>query len=340
MAASFSGPDRCINPAVKRLTGVQPTGPLRDDLVPVRPVRQLAARIGLWSLVAVGFLGGVVGLLWPSPSLPGATAQDPADAVAGPDVGGFAELAVGAWLEADAAGAESVSGLFLEDPADLTSGATPIRVPRLTTVEMRPVDAGYWAVTVAADVVERDRAGAEFPATWYVEIGVVSDSGGLAAAGAPALVGAPSPVTAGWEVAEPTLRTVEPDDPVAATVQAFLDALLAGGGDVARYAAPDVDVAAPDPVPFVEVQLRRLGVAEQPGGGLRARAEATGTTAAGGQRTVSYEIELVQRGGRWEIASLSGAPALEPTDGDRGPPSTVDAPAEPSSTSIAPTPGA
>jgi len=101
---------------------------VRDNLVPVRPVGQLAARVGLWSLVTVGFLGGVVGLLRPSPSVPPATAQDPADAVAGPDVAGFAELAVGAWLEAGAGEAESVSGLFLEDPADLTSSIVPIRV--------------------------------------------------------------------------------------------------------------------------------------------------------------------------------------------------------------------
>jgi Conjugative transposon protein TcpC len=312
---------------------------VRDDLVPVRPLGQLAARIGLWSLVALGFVGGVVGLLRPSPSLPSATAQDPGDAVAGPDVVGFAELAVGAWLEAGVGEAESVSGLFLEDPADLTSGAAATRVRRLTTVRVRRVDMGYWAVTVAAHVVERDRDGAEFPATWFVEIGVVSDDGGLGAAGTPALVGAPSPVPQGWEVAGPTPGTVEPDDPLAATVQGFLGALLTGGGDVARYAAPGVDVAAPDPVPFVEVHLRRLGVAGQPSGGLRARAEATGTTAAGAQRTVSYQIELVERGGRWEITSLSGAPTLEST-GDASPPSTVDPPAEPSSTSIAANPGA
>jgi Conjugative transposon protein TcpC len=312
---------------------------VRDDLVPVRPVGQLAARVGLWSLVTVGFLGGVVGLLQPSSSVPPATAQDPADAVAGPDVAGFAELAVGAWLEAGAGEAESVSGLFLEDLADLSSSIVPIRVQRLTTVRARPVDDGYWAVTVAAVVVERDRDGVEFRSNWYVEIGVVIDDGGLAAAGTPALVGAPSKVPVGREVAEPTPRTIEPDDPVAATVQGFLGTLLAGGGDVARYVAPGVDVVAPDPAPFVEVQLRRLGFAEHPGGGLRASADATGSTAAGGQRTVSYELELVQRGGRWEITSLSGAPTLE-TTGDAAPPSTVDPPAEPSSTSIAPTPGA
>jgi hypothetical protein len=339
MVASFSGAGGCINPAVKRLSGAKATRRPRDDLVPVRPVAQHAVRIGLWSLVAVGFLGGVVGLLRAAPPLVPATPQNTVDAVAGPDVVGFAELAVGAWLEVDPGDAESVSGLFLEDPGNLTSGATTVGVRRLTTVRVRPVDEGYWAVTVAADVVERDRDGAEFPSTWYVEIGVVGDADGLAAAGTPAVVGAPPKVSGGWRAAEPTLRTVEPDDPVAATVQGLLDALLAGDGDVARYAAPDVDVGAPDPVPFVEVQLRRLGVDEQPTGRLRARVEATGTTAAGGQRTVGYELELDERGGRWEVTSLSGAPTLESTD-DAAPPSTVPHSAEPSSTPIAPTPGA
>jgi hypothetical protein len=315
---------------------------VRDDLVPVRPVGQLAARIGLWSLVAAGFLGGVVGLLRSPPAVPRATAHGPAEPVAGAEVAGFAELAVGAWLEADADSAGRVAGLFLEDPGDLTSGASATRVQRLSTVRVRPVEEGYWAVTVAALGIERDRDGAVLPATtWYVEVGVVSDDdGSLTAAGTPGLVAAPSPVSARWRIAEPTPRNPEPDDPVAATVQGFLDALVAGGADVARYVAPGVEVATPDPVPFVEVHLRRLGVSEQPTGGLQARAEATGTTPAGGQRTVHYEIELVQRGGRWEITSLSGAPTLTSTDGESTSQSTIDPPAERSSTSIAPTPGA
>jgi hypothetical protein len=305
-------------------------------------VGQLAARIGLWSLVGVGFLGGAVGLLRSPRAVPRATAHGPAGAVAGPEVAGFAELAVGAWVEADTDSAERVAGLFLEEPGGLTSGATAIGVQRLSTVRVRPVDEGYWAVTVAASVVERDRDGAALPATtWYVEVGVVGDdNGSLTAAGTPGLVAAPSPVSAGWRVGEPTLRNPEPDDPVAATVQGFLDALLAGGGDVARYVAPGLEVVAPDPVPFVEVQLRRLGVAEQPASRLRARLEAIGTTAAGAPRTLSYEIDLVQRGGRWEITSLSGAPTLKSTDGEPTSRSTVDSSAERSSTSITPTPGA
>jgi hypothetical protein len=259
--------------------------------------------------------------------------------VASPDVAGFAELAVGAWLEADLGEAEALSGLFLEDPADPTSGAATTRAERLTTVRVRAVGEGYWAVTVAADVVERGRDGTEGRSTWYVEIGVISDDGALAAAGTPALVGALSPNSSRWDVAEPTLGTVQPDDPVAATVQGFLDALLVAGGDVARYLAPEVDVAAPAPAPFVAVQLRRLGVADQPTGGPRVRVEATGTTAAGGQRTVGYVLGLAERGGRWEITSLSGAPTLEAT-GESATPTTIPRPTEATSTSIPPAPGA
>jgi hypothetical protein len=32
------------------------------------------------------------------------------------------------------------------------------------------------------------------------------------------------------------------------------------------------------------------------------------TTAAGGRRTVGYELAVVERDGRWEIRSISGAP--------------------------------
>jgi hypothetical protein len=336
------GTGRVHHSAVRRPTRARLPGSPDDDLVPVRPGAQLVVRIGLWSLVAVGFVGGVAGLLRPSPSPRTTSAQSSADAVAGSDVAGFAELAVGQWLEARLQDAERVAVLFLEDAVDPASGATTTEVQRLGTVRVRPVDDGYWAVTVAAEVVERDRDGVAFPpAAWYVEVGVVKgDGGGLAAAGTPAVVAGPPPATDSLRVAGPALRTPERDDPVAATVQGFLTALLTGGGDVARYVAPGVELAAPDPAPFVVVQLQRLGVVERPAGGLRVRAEVTATTAAGGQRGLGYELELTNRAGRWEVTSVSGAPSLEPADRDPAPATTVHVPPGPSSTSIAASPGA
>jgi Conjugative transposon protein TcpC len=317
-------------------------GSHQDDLVPVRPCAQLAVRVGLWSLVAVGFVGGVAGLLRPAPSPRTASVQRSADEVAGPDVAGFAELAVGQWLEARPEDAERVAALFLQDAVNPASGATTTEVQRLATVRVRTVDDGYWAVTVAAGVVERDRDGVAFPpTTWYVEVGVARGDGGrLAAAGTPAVVAGPRPTSAGLRVAGPALRVPERDDPVAVTVQGFLAGLLAGGGDVARYVAPGVDLAAPDPAPFVEVELQRLGLVEQPAGGLQVRAGVTATTVAGGQRSLGYQLELTERAGRWEITSVSGAPSLEPTDHDPASSTTVHPPPGPSSTSIAGTPGA
>jgi hypothetical protein len=314
----------------------------QDDLAPVRPGAQLAVRVGLWSLVAVGFVGGVSGLVRSAPSPRTTSVQGSAGAVAGSDVAGFAELVVGQWLEARPEDAERVAALFLQDAVVPAPGATTTELQQLATVRVRTVDDGYWAVTVAAGVVERDRGGVAFPpATWYVEVGVVrGDGGGLVAAGTPAVVAGPPPTSDGLRVAGPTLRTPVRDDPVAATVQGFLTVLLTGGGDVGRYVAPGVELAAPDPAPFVEVRLQRLGLVEQPAGGLQVRAEVTATTAADGQRSLGYELELTKRAGRWEITSVSGAPSLQPTDHDPGPLTTVHAPPRPSSTSIAATPGA
>jgi hypothetical protein len=313
------------------------------DLVPVRPGAQLAARVGLWSLVVVGFLGGVVGLLRPSQAAPARVRDTGAQqAEAGRDVAGFAEFAVGEWLEVDDDTAGRVDALFLDKPRDPGPDITTRQVRRLSAVRTRRIDASYWAVTVAAEVVEQSRETGALPATpWYVEIGVVlGRDGTLAAAATPAIVAPPPTVPPG--VAVEDSRRVVPgrDDPVAATVQGFLTALLTGTGDVSRYLAPGVVLAPANPAPFVEVQLEHVGITDiDEDVALRVRVGAIGTTPAGGRQATSYELTMAQRAGRWEIRAMSGAPTLTATD-DASTPSTTGPEQPTTSTSIAAGPAA
>jgi hypothetical protein len=322
----------------KRRRGSGEVGDERQ-VEPVRPGAQLAARAGLWSLVVIGCLGGIAGVLRPAPAAP-VVASESSSTGASAGVAGFAELAVGAWLEATDSTGDRLAALFLDPPA-VPGGSTTLEVRRVASVATRRVEDGYWAVTVAAEVVEadRDRAVVSAP-TLYVEVGVVDGPGGaLGAVGVPALVPAPASISTGVRVAAPSLGVPPPDDPVATTTQGFLTALLTGAGDVSRYLAPDVTLAAVAPAPFVEVTVERLGVEDLGDGSARVRVSAVATTAAGGRRTVGYELAVVERDGRWEIRSISGAPTLEPARGPMASSTSTSTPV-PQSTSIASGPGA
>ena len=330
-----------LNPRRTPKPDARPAGDERRA-TPVRPVAQLAARVGLWTAVAVGCLGGVIGVLKPTAAAPTmTTTQDENGPPAG--VPGFAEEAVIAWLEATGDADDPAAALFVDAP-EAPSVATTTAVRRTAAIAARPIEGGYWAVTVAAVVDEKDRGQATVStATLYAEVGVlVGEAGATSAVGTPAIVAGPRSVSDGVSLAGPTPGVPTEDDPVAITAQGFLTALLTGSGDVSRYLAPGVEVSAVNPPPFSEVTIDRLAVSETDGR-VRARVIARATTQGGGRRSLGYEVGIRQRAGRWEITSVSGAPALS----DTGPapaaePSTAPpAPAESSTTtSFASEPGA
>jgi hypothetical protein len=202
-----------VNLTKRRRTG----GELGDErqVEPVRPGAQLAAGVGLWSLVVIGCLGGVAGALRPAPDAP-VVAGEGSSTGASAGVAGFAEAAVGAWLEATDSTSDRLAALFLDAPA-MRGGSTTLEVRRVASVATRRVEDDYWAVTVAAEVVEADRDQVVVSApTLYVEVGVVDGPGGeLAAVGVPALVPAPASISTGVSVAAPSLGVPSPDDPVA-----------------------------------------------------------------------------------------------------------------------------
>jgi hypothetical protein len=97
---------------------------------------------------------------------------------------------------------------------------------------------------------------------------------------------------------------------VAATVQGFLEALLAGGGDPGRYLAPGVVMTAAEPAPFDTVEVREMAVEEMENDEIRIVAKVLATTPGGIQRIVSYELAAKPRADRWEILLLWGAPTI------------------------------
>jgi hypothetical protein len=282
--------------------------------IPTRPNAQLAARVGLWFLVALGAFGGCVGLLRPSAEPAARVADDAASATVPADTAGFAELAVTTWVEA--AGEddeEALNALFAVNPSTNAGDAGQRRVSGGThVVDARRVADGYWAVTVATPVEEQVDDAWRSGGTWYLEVGVAETDGRLIAVTEPALVPAPAepddpPRPSGGGLGVPSLD----DEDMATTVEGFLSALVAADGDVSRYLAPDVTITPVTPAPFEQVTLQRWVVSDLGDGVARVRVAARGASANGVPRTVSYELGLAERAGRWEVTSLSGAPTID-----------------------------
>jgi hypothetical protein len=295
-----------------------------------RPSAQVAARVGLWALVGIGALGGVVGMMRPTPQTVARASDDAAEATVPPETAGFAELAVTTWVSANGDDAEdAIAPLFAVDPSTNAGDAGRRRVNGdATAVDARRIDDDYWAVTVATPVDEFVDERWVPAGTWYVEVGVVRTAEGLTAVTEPAVVPAPPepsdvPRPAGDGLGVPS----QDDEAMANTVQGFLSALVAGSGDVSRYLAPDVEIAPVTPAPFSEVSLQRWAVTPVDEGEARVRVAARATSAAGVPRTVSYELGLAQRAGRWEVTSLSGAPTIDADE-------TVPAPTTTSATTV------
>jgi hypothetical protein len=295
-------------------------------------------RAGLWAAVVLGCVSGLLALgrSGGSDGEGTTTTDDSADDLPAP-VGNTAELAVLAWLtvEPDSDGLEDV---FIDPPAVVDMATQNLRVGDVRAVAGQSLGDGYWTVTVAAQVedvppeeaadpeAEAEDAAEEVvappgpdaedeeesgPVTWYVEVGVVgSVADGLAALTTPAVMAAPPPVSDEWRRSGVDGRTPERDDPIVDAIDGFLDAMLTGSGDPARYAAPGLEVTSLDPAPFDDVTVLEMALEDLDGGEVRAWAQAQVTTETGTRSVVGYEFVLVPRQDRWEVVEFWGTPSV------------------------------
>lgn len=273
--------------------------------------RSWAVTVLLWLLVGVAAVGGLAGLLRPAPT----RAVEPA-AVAEPELNvgavGMAEWAVRAAI---GAGSRDAAGRVVAVPADRTIGATDadeVVVLSASTIDGRLVDESYWAVTVAADVQLGDAP----TMSWFFEVGVAVTADGPVVVSDPALV-PPPPAAQGRVELAGTLRAPDLADPVVETTASFLAALLSGDPAVGRWTAPGVELA-PAVVSgiFDRITVERAAVTRIDDHARRVLVTVTARTATDASLRLVYEVTVAAREGRWEITSLSGAPALASVDTD------------------------
>ncbi len=325
-----------VTPTTKRRRQPAPALPEHYVARPARPIAQLAARTGLWTAVALGCVGGCVGMLRPTPEAAAPVAADTEDGQVPAPVAGVAERAVQAWLVADAGDQATLDEMFVDPPAADELATDGLSVAGAAAVAGRATGPARWSVTVAAEVAEAGRgaddgellgepapdddAAAALPtaATWYVEVTVVGDAAtGLQALTTPAVVPAPAAAGSGWEPDRDGAHAPDPSDPVVATIEGFLAALLTGQGDPARYLSPGVEIGRLDPAPFVGISVSDVAIrtgTDSAAGLARAWAEVQVTTARGARQVLAYELTLAERSGRWEVRELAGVrPGTPPT---------------------------
>lgn len=210
---------------------------------------------------------------------------------------GRAEVAVREWLTTG----ELRPSPELEDDTDQTPRMSVLWA---SAVSGRSVERDYWAVTVAADVKAPED---ETPVRWLLEVGVLRSDGAATVVGPPAVVS--SPPSPEVELRGPE-ATPERDDPMTTTAASFLRSLLTGAGEVGRYMAPGSSVLPLTPAPFESVAVEGVSIVRADPAASTIRVEASAITAAEVEVSLSYELVMAERDGRWEVKALSGAPTL------------------------------
>lgn len=295
------------------------------------------ARLGrgaAWMLIASGPLLGIAALLGSAgpahvTAAPAATAQPASDT--GPS--GFAQLFVQAYLEAGQ-GTESSLSPYYSGTVTLTTPPDTRAANSTTAVASQQVQPGYWTVTVATRVVEKNSkgvwqiAGLEYYQVPVQALGPASAGGskpadstelGYTATALPAQVAAPQSLTPS-SLGYGTDRGSAPSDPATQTIAGFLASYLVGHGELDRYTSPGVTLQPVSPAPYTEVDV--TDVADDSGNASSSSVPADGTVrhslakvtvkdTSGGTYPLTYALTLRARGGRWEVLSLGPAPVLQ-----------------------------
>lgn len=274
--------------------------------------RVRATHAGLWALVVLGALGGLVGMFARGSSAAPKVAAPKQPSSLGAE--GFAELYVASYLgDVGADTDDRVLRAFFPGDADLRGvQARALYVTQTVSLAAIQVSEGYWSVTVGARVLAAAEGAYQPLGLRAFQVGVVElPVGGYVATTLPAEV--PLPPT----IKLPRLAGEAPGTPErneeTVALSRFFSAFLAGQGELSRYVTPDSQIAAVSPSPYASTQVRRAGIdelASDPDDGRLARVEVAATDGGGRTQVLGYALELVRRDGLWQVRRLLPAPPL------------------------------
>lgn len=226
---------------------------------------------------------------------------------------GFAELFIVTYLAAGEDSAEDSSSFLDGDSPKRVEGGSwsAARTTSLGAVEVAP---GYYAVTVAAEVVAAD-ADSDGPQVWvpvgthFYSVGVAETDSGWAIVGSPSLIPAP----AGAPVPELLIDRrggLDANPGLEEMLSRFLAAYVAGDGELARYTSPSSPIVPVQPPPFTGVEILEAGMVETLDGVTEVAVLVQATDGAGRAQVLEYALVVEQRDGRWEVSHLLAVPPL------------------------------
>ncbi len=300
------------------------------------------ARIGVWVALATGPLALAASCMLPrhaaAPAQPKTTAPT---AMRNPDPAGVAVLFTDLWLRSDAAWPDSPDAHALHALApsiDLPShadGAAQAFADRIVAVRSAQISGGQWSVIVAAQFTVRNNgsgsgtasSGRAQPVVRYFAVPVAAresaGAGSFTVTSAPAEVSGPATVT---PPASPFQNPVPSGSPLASSVSEFLNAYLAGVGDVTRYLSPGTQLTAVSGSGYQSVAVDSAAADTDtaggpvPGDGTRVRIQVhvIAKDSAGSQWPYVYVLTMTARSGRWEVTALEAGAPPQPTGSSPG----------------------
>lgn len=307
-----------------------------------------AMRWTAWGLLVLGPVLGAFAYL-SAPTQAGAEQRRPAATAAGATgaqgAAGFAQLFVAEFIAAGEGDQDKLTAYYPDATSLRLEGESGRRRgEQLTVVRLRQPDSGIWSVTVAAritatkpvpspsDAVSDDKDSANAAATeaeavryFQVPVATAPDAAGASgytALAMPAEVAAPGRITAPGLVYGP-MRPALSTDPRTQAVTEFLTSYLTGSGELDRYLAPGTDLTAVTPAHYTGLAVDSLAIEGEKGSEQVTAVPVDGTTlrllvalrATDHDEIrvpLTYALTLKARAGRWEIASLDGAPKPAP----------------------------
>lgn len=239
-----------------------------------------------------------------------------------------------AWLEAKR-GDEKALAEWVDVPGSLP-GDPLFRVsePAVASIEQVPASEIYPESLASSSEQPQSRVGSSdgysiLVSAWvaesesdapmsrrYFHVPVVFTEAGARAASVPSPVAAPA---VGTKVESNYSRTADRSHPMVVSAQQFLNAMLAGSGEIGRYTSPGVVVAPIDPPIASSVEVETVSTVDdlppasetvKDGQTSQVLITARLRNEQSPGMSAQYALTMKARAGRWEVAAVDPAPQL------------------------------
>lgn len=261
--------------------------------------------------------------------LVGGGAEAPAPVVQEPAVpwdaasiaGDRARELVGAWLGSSRTDYARLQAIYSGSLTGLPTDAQESQ--DITVAQVQPAGEGLWSVLIGAEVkvpepTEQDPAAMAWVRQFFqVPVAVATTDQGLGVQVLALPSPMPAPVTAEGVTTEYRQR-IATTTSVGDSINGFLNALVAGAGDLNRYMTPGTALSPISPAAYTEVEVQEINAVrsdvaiEDPeqGAQLDLLVNASLTRLDGQRTTTTYALQVTARDSRWEISAVAQTPTV------------------------------